>query len=232
MLEKAGGSGWGASKGPSIRVDGDSGASVSTTGRLRRFKGAVDQSRRRSFRDVIVGLVETAGFKGAVDQSRRRCRGDDGDARTRPRASKGPSIRVDGDIAHWAPPPMPILASKGPSIRVDGDTENVWDQALRLYALQRGRRSESTEIRSSASRLAAGCRFASKGPSIRVDGDKSVPRPLPPFRKWLQRGRRSESTEIGSRVKGYVIGSLALQRGRRSESTEIGEVPCGGCLRS
>ncbi len=64
------------------------------------------------------------GFKGAVDQSRRRSAEIDAFADRDREASKGPSIRVDGDISAAASSSMSIRASKGPSIRVDGDASS------------------------------------------------------------------------------------------------------------
>ncbi len=62
-----------ASKGPSIRVDGDSRSRRKVTSRYCGFKGAVDQSRRRFGAPVVFALQLVL-------------------------ASKGPSIRVDGDV--------------------------------------------------------------------------------------------------------------------------------------
>ncbi len=134
------------------------------------FKGAVDQSRRRSTARWPVDRRDHR-FKGAVDQSRRRCR----------RAGHG--HRADH------------LASKGPSIRVDGDAIASALPSLGVITLQRGRRSESTEM---------------------SFWDRCIPEP----NSWLQRGRRSESTEMNGWTA-EVTRVATLQRGRRSESTEM-----------
>ncbi len=116
--------------------------------RTSRFKGAVDQSRRRSALRRRASRRTARRFKGAVDQSRRRSPSHPSNRWRRSVASKGPSIRVDGDFDrapqdarsrsrfkgavdqsrrrcdNLPPPEVPRRpASKGPSIRVDGD---IW----------------------------------------------------------------------------------------------------------
>ncbi len=158
-----------ASKGPSIRVDGDtrripqSGARPIRLQRGRRSESTeidiqadgrvvpswLQRGRRSESTEMIVGLRceqhECCRFKGAVDQSRRRSNADPRLVRMDRRASKGPSIRVDGDRRRRQRGRDHCRASKGPSIRVDGDG--------------RGYRGGYVFI------------VASKGPSIRVDGD-------------------------------------------------------------
>ncbi len=146
--------------------------------------------------------ISVARRSGGVDQeaSKGPSIRVDGDAHhrrgsgTRHDASKGPSIRVDGDAVADGRDVTGLLASKGPSIRVDGD----------LFGAALGRELG----------------HASKGPSIRVDGDEMKEGWRIDGTEWLQRGRRSESTEIRGDVLG-VERRWSLQRGRRSESTEI-----------
>ncbi len=159
-----------ASKGPSIRVDGDAVHATAMQNGSRCFKGAVDQSRRRSTRSRPTVASFPSGFKGAVDQSRRRY------------PAHRPSIAAPGGCFKGAvdqsrrrcdvglAPRVVAVASKGPSIRVDGDSPCDRCDHPGGRVLQRGRRSESTEM----------CRLH------RVCGEIEE----------LQRGRRSESTEI------------------------------------
>ncbi len=134
-----------ASKGPSIRVDGD--RSPSMRGRLhsRSFKGAVDQSRRRcgSWRLLLLKLI---GLQRGRRSESTEMRSGATDGRRGRLASKGPSIRVDGDRQGAARAHNRCGASKGPSIRVDGDQPYAIPAASSTLKLQRGRRSESTEI--------------------------------------------------------------------------------------
>ncbi len=80
------------------------------------------------------------------------------------------------------------------------------DQPPPPNALQRGRRSESTEIRViDLHRL--GDRVASKGPSIRVDGDVR--------RLRCERGIGVASKGPSIRVDGDAVHATAMQNGSR-----------------
>ncbi len=110
-------------------------------------------------------------------------------------ASKGPSIRVDGDVVRSCATCAEDGASKGPSIRVDGDQLGIdfdGDATIGFKGAvdQSRRRYSSSTMPTNALGL-------------------------------LQRGRRSESTEMRTSFDAEVIHCGALQRGRRSESTEI-----------
>ncbi len=231
-----------ASKGPSIRVDGD----PLHLGRQRDDQVVLQRGRRSESTEIGLhshGVVSwtmlqrgrrsesteirramslrlpcQSRFKGAVDQSRRRYD-------PLPRAG-----------AH-------VQASKGPSIRVDGDHARATSQLELEVQLQRGRRSESTEI---VGCVAVSIRFTSLQRGRRSESTEIVAdKVFPTLDVLLQRGRRSESTEIrntragrGSRCRGFK-GAVdqsrrrffneqasphhrwRLQRGRRSESTEI-----------
>ncbi len=171
-----------ASKGPSIRVDGDC-----VTRGMPYVRLVLQRGRRSESTEISTtrhrATSPSAGFKGAVDQSRRRCGGRGTHYPRGQNASKGPSIRVDGDDQQRHRPRVVLGASKGPSIRVDGDIfVGSWCERFAVR-LQRGRRSESTEIST--------CTTASKSS-----------RPL-------QRGRRSESTEIFALPRARLLDRLA-----------------------
>ncbi len=111
--------------------------------RCRRFKAAVDQSRRRFPVAQYSLWCVSYCFKGAVDQSRRRYRRGRRAPEPLRAASKGPSIRVDGDARdrdHESR--LTVALQRG----VDGDALAQLFGCVRVVWLQRGRRSESTEI--------------------------------------------------------------------------------------
>ena len=111
-----------ASTGPSICIDGEASNGPSRTSRGRCFNGAVDLHRRR-VEPATTPSWTSSRFNGAVDLHRRRARrGRLEDPRVH-RASTGPSICIDGELA----------------------TEYVYARGNML--LQRGRRSGSTESR-------------------------------------------------------------------------------------
>ncbi len=85
-------------------------------------------------------------------------------------ASKGPSIRVDGDAARRTDPLVLVDASKGPSIRVDGDMFKTQPWTLEGVLASKGP-SIRVDGDGKCPVMGALDLDASKGPSIRVDGD-------------------------------------------------------------
>ncbi len=184
--------------------------------RLTRFKGAVDQGRRRSSRsklptprsqalqrgrrsgstEISIGTATTLAT-AALQRGRRSGSTEMAACRRRRKepshASKGPSIRVDGDrITSDERPTGVARLQRG---RRSGSTEiTLWYQVRDDGAvLQRGRRSGSTEIQALQA-LGSHAAVASKGPSIRVDGDNALGQALQGdaggFKGAVDQGRR------------------------------------------
>ena len=212
------------------------------------FNGAVDSHRRRRTRRPR-SATRASRFNGAVDSHRRRQRALDRDnlaggmlqwgrrlasTETRavarrghraPKASMGPSTRIDGDSLVSPRPPLTTGCFNG---AVDSHRRRPPSRLLTHCggacfngAVDSHRRRPRRGPGGSRSAVAA-----SMGPSTRIDGD--MPRG-PRSRSCIARlqwGRRLASTETARRRR-WSAARRSLQWGRRLASTET----CAACLR-
>ncbi len=186
------------------------------------FSAALQRGRRSESTEISTKArwqTRPLRFKGAVDQSRRRYREVAARDKRAAVASKGPSIRVDGDDLRRAIGRGLREASKGPSIRVDGDVP-LRQGARARHVASKG---PSIRVDGDPAHSPVRCEAdqASKGPSIRVDGDAPRPAHSERLRDGFK-GAVDQSRRRCAHSSPGVLKPLLLQRGRRSESTEIG----------